>query len=71
MAVNHVIINGETVVDLRNDTVSADKMLSGYTAHDKSGAKITGNVTFSTVYTGSGAPNAGIGSDGDIYLDLG
>lgn len=70
MAVNHVIINGETVVDLRNDTVSADKMLSGYTAHDKSGAKITGNVTFSTVYTGSGAPNAGIGSDGDIYLDL-
>lgn len=70
MAVNHVIINGETVVDLRNDTVSADKMLSGYTAHDKSGAKITGNVTFSTVYTGSGAPTAGIGSDGDIYLDL-
>lgn len=71
MAVNHVIINGETVVDLRNDTVSADKMLSGYTAHDKSGAKITGNVTFSTVYTGSGAPTAGMGSDGDIYLDLG
>lgn len=71
MAVNHVIINGETVVDLRNDTVSADKMLSGYTAHDKSGAKITGNVTFSTVYTGSGAPTSGIGSDGDIYLDLG
>lgn len=70
MAVNHVIINGETVVDLRDDTVSADKMLSGYTAHDKSGAKITGNVTFSTVYTGSGAPNAGMGSDGDIYLDL-
>lgn len=71
MAVNHVIINGETVVDLRNDTVSADKMLSGYTAHDKSGAKITGNVTFSTVYTGSGSPTAGMGSDGDIYLDLG
>lgn len=71
MAVNHVIINGETVVDLRNDTVSADKLLKGVTAHDKSGAKITGNVTFSTVYTGSGAPNAGIGSDGDIYLDLG
>ena len=71
MAVNHVIINGETVVDLRNDTVSADKMLSGYTAHDKSGAKITGNVTFSTVDTGSGAPSTGLGSDGDIYLDLG
>ena len=71
MAVNHVIIIGETVVDLRNDTVAADKMLSGYTAHDKSGSKITGNVTFSTVYTGSGAPDAGMGSDGDLYFDLG
>ena len=63
--------DGTVLLDLTSDTVAADKMLSGYTAHDKSGAKITGNVTFSTVYTGSGAPNAGIGSDGDIYLDLG
>ena len=71
MAVNHVIINGETVVDLRDDTVSADKMLSGYTAHDKSGAKITGNVTFSTVYTGGGEPSSSLGEEGDLYLDLG
>lgn len=71
MAVNHVIINGETVVDLRDDTVSADKMLSGYTAHDKSGAKITGNVTFSTVYTGSGEPSSSLGEEGDLYFDLG
>ena len=70
MAVNHVIINGETVVDLRDDTVSADKMLSGYTAHDKSGAKITGNVTFSTVYTGSGEPSSSLGEEGDLYFDL-
>lgn len=71
MAVNHVIINGETVVDLRSDTVSADKLLNGATAHDKTGAAITGTVTFTTVYTGSGAPSASTGSDGDIYLDLG
>lgn len=71
MAVNHVIINGETVVDLRNDTVSADKLLKGATAHDKSGAKITGNVTFSTVYTGSGEPSSSLGEEGDLYLDLG
>lgn len=71
MAVNHVIINGETVVDLRGDTVSADKLVSGITAHDKTGAAITGTVTFATVYTGSGVPSASIGSDGDIYLDLG
>ena len=71
MAVNHVIINGETVVDLRDDTVSAGKLLKGVTAHDKTGAAITGTVSFTTVYTGSGAPSTGIGSDGDIYLDLG
>lgn len=71
MAVNHVIINGETVVDLRNDTVAADKMLSGYTAHDKSGNQVTGNVTFASVYTGSGEPSSSLGEEGDLYLDLG
>lgn len=71
MAVNHVVINGEPVVDLRNDTVSADKLLEGATAHDKTGAQITGAVSFATVYTGSGAPAASLGSDGDIYLDMG
>ena len=49
MAVNHVIINGETVVDLRNDTVSADKLLKGVTAHDKTGAAITGTLSFANV----------------------
>lgn len=71
MAVNHVVINGEPVVDLRNDTVSADKLLEGATAHDKTGAQITGTVTLATVYTGSGAPAASLGADGDIYLDMG
>lgn len=71
MAVNHVIINGETVVDLRDDTVSADKMLSGYTAHDKSGNQVTGNVTFASVYTGSGEPSSSLGEEGDLYFDLG
>ena len=40
MAVNKVIFGGETVVDLTEDTVTAAKMLSGVTAHDKSGAKV-------------------------------
>ena len=71
MAVNHVIINGETVVDLRNDTVSADKLLKGATANDKTGAAITGTVSFATVYTGSGDPSSSLGEEGDLYLDLG
>ena len=71
MAVNHVIINGETVVDLRNDTVSADKLIKGITAHDKTGAAIMGTVSFATVYTGSGEPSSSLGEEGDLYLDLG
>lgn len=70
MAVNHVVVNGEPIVDLRSDTVSADKLLEGATAHDKSGEAITGTLSFSTVYTGSGAPAASLGSNGDIYLDM-
>ncbi len=71
MAVNQVVINGETVLDLTSDTVTADKLLSGCTAHDASGTQITGTLTFATVYTGSGEPSASTGADGDIYLDLG
>lgn len=44
--VNKVIYGGSTLIDLTSDTVIASKLLSGYTAHDKSGATITGNCTF-------------------------
>lgn len=39
---NKVTFGGKTLIDLTGDTVTADKILSGYTAHDKSGKKITG-----------------------------
>lgn len=41
-----VIINGETIMDLTADTVDAAHMLTGYTAHDKKGAPITGTCNF-------------------------
>ena len=44
--VNKVIIDGQTKLDLTGDTVVTNKLLSGYTAHDKSGAPITGNCTY-------------------------
>lgn len=44
--VNKVVINGETKIDLTGDTVAADKVLAGYTAHDKTGAVITGTCAF-------------------------
>lgn len=45
--VNKVVLaNGTTLIDLTADTVVADKLLKGFTAHDKSGALITGTSTF-------------------------
>lgn len=48
---NKVTFAGKTLIDLTEDTVTADKILSGYTAHDKSGKKITG--TFLNNYSPS------------------
>lgn len=45
MNVNKVIYGGDVLIDLTGDSVSADKVLKGITAHDKSGAKITGTCT--------------------------
>ena len=44
--VNKVIYGNRTLIDLTGDTVQADKVLSGYTAHDKSGAPITGSCDY-------------------------
>lgn len=41
-----VLANGEVLIDLTGDTVVANKLLSGYTAHGKDGEKVTGTCTF-------------------------
>ncbi len=43
---NKVIYGGKVLIDLTSDTVTADKLAEGITAHDKSGAIITGTNTF-------------------------
>ena len=42
--ISKVIFGNDTVIDLTSDTVAADKLLLGYTAHDASGAVITGTA---------------------------
>ena len=37
---NKIVYGGKTLIDLTTDTVTKETLLSGYTAHDKSGAKI-------------------------------
>lgn len=44
--INKVVYGGRTLIDLTADTVTADKLLKNYTAHDKSGAAITGTCTY-------------------------
>lgn len=44
--INKVVYGGQTLIDLTSDTITHDKLLSGYKAHDKSGATITGTCTF-------------------------
>ena len=46
MAVNKVIYGGNILIDLTTDTITADKLASGITAHDKSGKTITGTNTY-------------------------
>ena len=48
MAVNKVDINGATVIDLTSDSVTPETLLQGATAHDASGAAITGTMVRGT-----------------------
>ena len=41
-----VLASGEVLIDLTADTVDAQHLLSGYTAHGKDGAPVTGACTF-------------------------
>lgn len=43
--VNKVVYGGKTLIDLTADTVTAENLHTGITAHDKSGATITGTDT--------------------------
>lgn len=44
MAVNKVVLGEDTLIDLTSDTVSADKLSKGVTAHDMAGEPIVGTM---------------------------
>jgi hypothetical protein len=44
MAVSKVQFDGQTLIDLTADTVTAARLQSGYTAHNSNGEKITGTL---------------------------
>lgn len=75
-----VVLNGTTYVDLTSDTVDPSTLLAGYTAHDRSGALITGTFDSSIfvlkagdTMTGplilSGAPTENLHAATKKYVD--
>lgn len=66
--VNHVVVNNQDIIDLRSDTVDAAHLAQGFTAHDKSGAPITGTMAES----GGGIPEPSPISAGDtpVWMDI-
>ena len=67
--VNKVIYDGNVLIDLTQDTVIADKLSSGYTAHDKSGAVITGTNTFDADTSDATATKAEILATKTAYVN--
>lgn len=62
MAINKIIVDGVTKIDLSQDTVTANKVLEGLTFHDATGSLCTGTMKQST-----GSGSVGVGA-GDITL---
>ena len=46
MAISKVVYGAQTLIDLTADTITADKVLTGYTAHGKDGEQISGTCAF-------------------------
>lgn len=65
--VNKVIYGNNTLIDLTSDTVTADKILKTYTAHDASGATITGTCEYDVNSTDANAVVGEVLSDRTFY----
>lgn len=63
-----VIFNGEVLMDLTGDTVVADKLLKGITAHGKDGAPITGTCDWDAATGDATAAAAEILSGKTAYV---
>ena len=46
MAISKVVYGAQTLIDLTADRITADKVLTGYTAHGKDGEQISGTCAF-------------------------
>ena len=50
--ISKVVYGNQTLIDLTSDTVAADKLLNGYTAHRADGSAITGSCLYNANTSG-------------------
>ena len=55
MGKSKIIYGGNVLIDLTNDTITKDKLLSGYTAHGPDGEPMTGECEFDVDSSGATA----------------
>ena len=67
--INKVIYAGNTLIDLTSDTITAADLAYGKTAHDKSGATITGTSTKDSTTTDANATASEILSGKTAYVN--
>lgn len=67
--VNKVVYGGEILIDLTADTITAADLAKNVTAHDKSGAPITGTSTFDADTSDATATAAEILSTKTAYVN--
>lgn len=65
--ISKVIYGGQTLIDLTSDTVQANKLLYGYTAHGADGEEVTGSCTFDADTSDANATAAEILSGKTAY----
>lgn len=66
---NKAVFNGKTYIDLSSDTIQADKVLYGYTFHDRSGAILTGTNTYDADTSDANASTSEILSSKTAYVN--
>ena len=68
MGASKIIFGGKTLIDLTGDTVTAEKMLKGTTAHGKDGEEITGTCTYDVDSSDATAAAAEVLSGKTVYI---